>query len=274
MRTIFITLALAGLLHGADKPWHAVLDEAGSTWQERWDNMIPKAAEMSPDERVEFFSHILVTDAADVKESHRETYKRVQDILLNTPGHAKYFGNQLKKYPEHTSREMYFQYMENLPSVETVGVLGELLMDDRSRPELAEDESNLEEYAFAYPNCDFAAQKLQKMLANPPVPKDSYYNFIRDLPTWREWFEDVKAGRQTFRFVGDPVDYTLRGPSKRGAVEPGPRNRKRNYETPSHGESAEPQAPPAKPRFLAYLIGVAFVLAGYLIYRRGKRKAA
>ncbi len=27
-----------------------------------------------------------------------------------------------------------------------------------------------------------------------------------DLSSWRQWYEQVKAGKRTFRFVGDPTE--------------------------------------------------------------------
>jgi hypothetical protein len=264
--------ALMGLLRGAEKPWHVILDEAGSTWQEKWDNMAPKAPEMSPEGRIDFFSHILITNSSDVKASHRETYDKIQKILLDTPGHALYFGNLLKKNPRDAARYRWIGYLRNLPSPETIGVLGELLADESPRPELAPDNSNAAAYLAARPNCDQAALALAELLENPPVKKGNY-NFPTDLVIWRQWYERVKAGRETFRLVGDPVDYTLRGPSKRGAVAPGPRDGKRNagtgLETPSPDKALAD-----KPGYLPYLVGVAFLLAAVFLFLKGKRGVA
>ena len=34
-----------------------------------------------------------------------------------------------------------------------------------------------------------------------------------DVPRWEKWFDEVKAGKRTFRFVGSDVIYTLDGPA-------------------------------------------------------------
>ena len=272
MRTFILLFALVGLLRGAEKPWHVILDSAGSTWQEKWDNMATKAPEMSPDERIEFFSHILITNSSDVKAAHRATYDKIQKILLDTPGHALYFGSLLKKNPRDESRYRWIGYLRNLPSPETIGVLGELLSDESPRPKLAADHSNVAAYMDARPNCDEAALALAELLENPPVKKGDYV-FGRDLVIWQQWYERVKEGRETFRLVGDPVDYTLRGPSKRGAVTPGSREGKRNAGT--GGEAPSPdRAQAERSGYLPYLIGVVFLLAGCVVYLRTKGNPA
>lgn len=166
-----------------------------------------------------------------------------------------------------------FEYFRNLPSPETVGVLGELLADEYPRPKLADDESNVQEVLAAYPNCDKAVWVLHQLLQNPPTEKGKY-NFPTDLEIWRLWYERVKAGRQTFRFVGDTTHYTLRGPSVRGAIEPGQRDAKRNpSSSPTNGAVADP--PSAATKYLPYLLGGIFLLAGFIIfYLRGRRQHA
>ncbi|QTN33681.1 hypothetical protein HZ994_15640 [Akkermansiaceae bacterium] len=187
-------------------------------------------------------------------------------MLLETPGHATYYLDRWKENPHHPETRFMFQYFRNLPSPETIGVLGELLADESPRPKLADDASNVEAVMTAYPNCDKAVEVLSVLLENPPTEK-GHYNFPTDLVIWQQWYERVKSGRETFRLVGDPVDYTLRGPSKRGAVTPGPRDGKRNAGTGAEAPSPD-KAQAENSGYLPYLIGGLFLLAGVFIYLR------
>lgn len=263
-------LLLVGGACASEKPWHFMLEEAGSTWKERWENMALKAPEMSSEERIKFFSHILVTNSSDVREPNRETYKKVQNILLNTPGHAEHFGRQLVKTPHHPDRNRWFQYMQNLPSPETVRVLGSFLHDEGGRPELLPDGSNVGEIMDSRPLCDSAAKALNHLLENPPNEKGKY-KYPTDLEIWRLWWERVEAGNQTFRFMGDDTHYTLRGPSKRGAIEPGPRNTKRNS-SPHSKDVAGTRPPVVATQIFPYLVGGIFLLAGVIYFLSSKRQ--
>ena len=53
---------------------------------------------------------------------------------------------------------------------------------------------------------------LQDLLEDPPATARRAHEARANLRIWREWYEEVKAGRRTFRFKGDPQEYTLDGP--------------------------------------------------------------
>jgi hypothetical protein len=225
---------------------------------------------MSSEEKVIGFSGILDAPTGSLAGEKKDMYYRIRDMLLNTLGHSSYYLDRWKENPHHPETRFMFQYFRNLPSPETVGVLGELLSDESPRPKLADDLSNVDAVMTAYPNCDKAIEVLSVLLQNPPTEK-GHYNFPTDLAVWQEWYERVKAGKETFRLVGDPVDYTLRGPSKRGAISPGSRGAKRN--PASHVEKTESgKLSSGKPGFLPYVVSTIILVAGYLIYRNGKQR--
>ena len=50
------------------------------------------------------------------------------------------------------------------------------------------------------------------------------------LASWRQWYEDIKSGRRTFRFEGDSTEYDLNGPAPKEKLERIARDRKRDSE--------------------------------------------
>lgn len=252
--------------------FHHEWETAGSTWLERWTAMERRSSEMSDEEKIRRFSGILDAPVETLGAEEAAIYHKIRTMLLATPGHATYYLDRWKENPKHPATRFMFQYFRNLPSPETIGVLGELLADESPRPKLADDLSNAEAVMAAYPNCDKAVEVLTVLLQYPPTTMDDY-NFPTDLVIWQQWYERVKAGRETFRLVGDPVDYTLRGPSKRGAITAGLRNTKRD--SPNNPDNAADSATqPRTSRVLPYFVGGLFLLAGVFIYLRTRRKSA
>lgn len=272
MRSLLAIISIVGSqLIQADPSWVRKYESSGNTAIERWTTLANEADQMPVDQRIDYLSRMLITDEGDVGDHMIEVYKRVQEILISTPGHAEYFGRKIAKTPRNSDRNYWYQYLANMPSPETVRVLGELLADDSERPELADDDSNLEAYMMAMPNSDRAVEALTKLLDNPPPNGFPDYIFSRDLETWRNWYEDVKSGRQTFRFKGDPVHYDLREPSKRSEVLPNTsRSGKRADTSDETGASQSPERQTS--RFLLYLLGFLFVAAGLACYFK-RRKA-
>ncbi len=62
------------------------------------------------------------------------------------------------------------------------------------------------------PNGMLAAQALANLIESPPLQKDPEGYFESDVHPWQLWYEQVKAGTRTFRFKGDPQEYSLAGP--------------------------------------------------------------
>jgi len=148
-----------------------------------------------------------------------------------------------------------------------------MLSDERGRPDPEIEELDPEYWMQSPPVCNLAAQSLQMMLENPPVPAtDGFREWRGDVATWRVWYERVKAGRQTFRFRGDPVDYNLRGPSKRGEVLPTTSRTEKRVKGETEQTSA-PQPPHGyASRYMPYVLGLLFLAAGLGYFLR-KRNA-
>ncbi len=155
-----------------------------------------------------------------------EVHAQLRDVMISIPGHADYFASRLEEARNgedvdahgeplgtyQRERAYTFQTLAELPSPETVRVLGEFLYDDRDWREMPENPS-LDDVVMAQPNFSRAIEALHALLENPPMPLSREDMFYKDVETWRLWYEQVKAGNRTFRFKGDPQEYTLEGPA-------------------------------------------------------------
>lgn len=211
--------------------------------------------------------------------------------LLDIPGHAIHYRDRinhsrglmeeakLSGAPNYGSllidsnreERWGFATLENLPSVETVGVLGEFLSDDRGSEIPMDEQIEM----GGSPNNRSAVFALSRLgIANPPTPPMRHTGHIDEgLGVWQTWYQQVKDGRRTFRFIDDPVDYDLRGPSRRGAVEPmTERSEKRSRQAASgHPESDQPGE--QRDRISPLYIGGFMLLAGLGIYLSKRLKA-
>ncbi len=108
--------------------------------------------------------------------------------------------------------------MGRIPHPGVVRVLGEYLYDwdeDEREKGLAME--------FRIPgtpsNGLHAMNALGDLIEKPPVQKRGESYNKNDANVWQLWYEQVKAGTRTFRFKGDPQEYSLAGPVDR-AKEP------------------------------------------------------
>ncbi|MCW1925654.1 hypothetical protein OKA05_24055 [Luteolibacter arcticus] len=182
----------------------------------------------------EMIRQLGVLDYRDCEEKE-EVMKKLRIYITEIPGHAEWFGKEIKAMTDNKinrtglqfegGRGWYFQTLSQLPSPETVKVLGEQLFDERSPFEGPLNEAEWK------PSCYFAAAALHNLgLENPPV-KTSYADYRNDLRTWQLWFEQVRAGTRTFSFKGDKTIYSLAGPVA-AALDP------------ANGQSESPQPVP------------------------------
>lgn len=154
---------------------------------------------------------------------------KLQRALLNIPGHAEYYGNEIRRLTEieiagSEARERVWAYetLAELPSAETVKVLGELVFDDRD-PWKSWPPSD---GGKPLPNTTRSVLALNRLgIKNAPSKNIAFDE--ADIHTWQLWFEQVKAGTRTFSFEGDDRVYSLasatrqtRPPPSRGNDSP------------------------------------------------------
>lgn len=175
-------------------------------------------------------------------------YRNILESIIFIPGHAEYFGNQINrerkriendrilknaKKPDWTGydtlRISTIQTLTQLPSPESVKVLGELLSDRERTIEV--DPKNFDADSFGTPpNASLAAGALKSLIDNPPVPVDRAHQLPADIDVWQSWYEQIKAGTFTFRLKGDPTEYDLHGPASKEKLIRIERDRKRDEE--------------------------------------------
>lgn len=213
-------------------------------------------------------------------KSAMEIFSKVQVALLTIPGHAEYYRDRImqaqKRFRERPSSETWsdyrdetgkgFQIFPHLPSPEGVRVLGDFLFNDWVPP--GNETAPLSE-KFT-PLSEAATVALPKLpILNKPFKDPITQNNRADsLAAWQSWYEQIKAGKRTFRFEGDPTEYDLNGPAPGQKLAHISRDRKRDAEREAgrgkmSGSSvvAEPTAAVASPRAMP----VALIIAGMVL---------
>jgi hypothetical protein len=154
---------------------------------------------------------------------HGERYTRIQAAILSIPGHAEFYAKPIWEsysayrdptHPKHQGSATDFSWqakigletLKNLPSPETVKVLGQMLGEDWEAERGAESRESDMTYpsAMAYQAAwTFGELPLRKK----PSPPFERYQVKDYLPAWQEWYEKVKSGEIPFSFKGEAVEY-------------------------------------------------------------------
>lgn len=252
---IAIFLCVLPVLHGQD--WYAQWDRSGATWYEKWNNTLDIIGNRPATEQIEILGAAVRTARQIDSPEKLEIFKRSQTALLAIPGHATYYGDRINKaqaerraavsvgaatesepgVPNYGSKDGEFRNAETdglgtlryLPSPETINVLGEFLSDEWVSPRPVQDD-------WLWPSL---ARHSSEMLAVMPIVNKPTARiedptnpgiFIPDVKAWQQWFEQIKAGKRTFRFEGDSTEYTLAGPATQETLQRIERDRKRDEE--------------------------------------------
>jgi hypothetical protein len=221
------------------------------------------------------------------------TRKIIQEALLAIPGHAEYYSNRVNKaraeidqalkdgnkYPPYNylldEQRDGFATLSQLPSAETVKVLGEFLSDERGRfvapPNLPESELNsLRRDWMESPNSLNAARALNDLpLRSRPYPKKQFTH-DDDIRPWQLWYQQVKEGRRTFSFEGDPQEYDLTGPVREARNPDIARATKGPGASAVKNTMAQKEPSPSAALWIGGLVVGLFGVGGYL-YLQKKR---
>lgn len=233
-------------------------------------------------------------------EERWDVYKEAQTALIVIPGHAEYYrdkldqANDIRKAAipgagddgdgasDHgvkllkfmNARDEAFQVFRNVPSPETVRVLGHYLEDEWVSP-LPFGKPHW----FEKPLATHAADALNGLpLVNKPVkriPLDRG-DPDKDLKAWQHWYQQIKSGKRTYRFEGDRQEYDLNGPAPKEKLASIERDRKRDEERASRSNKSGSGTVPGFDRLttspgfaggiLAAILGV--LAAGWYYWRR------
>lgn len=249
-------------------------------------------------------------------EDRIAAYDRAQRALLSVPGHAKYFQDKIealrsevlatanlsedergriratgKDIAHVTDYENYcsmtaFPTLANLPSPETVAVLGSYLNETTGRDGKTllgdprryqgSDDSTLRPC-----NAELAAGAIANLsIENPPYTNPNPGKLMYQIPNewvdhWKDWWNEVKAGKRTYRFAGSDIEYGPDGPATKEQLEKVTKDRKRAGERKVGRDQGEP--PPdtgtlSKGKLVALILAVAAVLGSVFRYFRKTSK--
>ncbi len=255
-----------------------------------------------PDEAISKLSEMMVRTFRWQNDKSIAVYKSAQQKLLSIPNHTKYFTDKIEEaYESNAERvrtfesqpewkaamakmeqtgegskgmfdllsRMWGDYAEicsvnlgmlgHIPSTDSVRALGNYLQD--------RDEPDIESHSPG--TWSRAAESLTELISDGPM--QTWQASYEDVPKWQNWFDEVKAGKRTFRFVGSDVDYTLDGPAdaatlkriqERNLSRPRP-NITKKHATPSEAPTGTNQKGPV---FHAGLLAAILFCLAALIY--------
>jgi hypothetical protein len=220
------------------------------------------------------------------ERGERPVFRKVQTALLAIPDHAKYHGERILEAQREVRKAVAdpethgpawahfervrtegFETLKHLPSPETVRVLGDMLSNEWRSPIPIQSDLPLDG-----PLAHYALRALAQVpLVNKPAPVENSSDAAQNLRTWQLWYEQVKAGTRTFRFEGDPKEYSLRG-GRAAVIDGGPGGRSRTR--PAEEPAAVPKEPGEGAPVAVIAIAGLLVLLSALFFFRGRKVTA
>lgn len=253
-------------------------------------------------------------------EGTKEVALKLKAALLSIPGHAEYYQNKIESLRAevlansrkseaeigkmqdegqevvHSSDyerfcSMYaFPTLSLLPSAETVRVLGSYLNDPVGR-----DGKTLTGGPRTWPgndsdpfpcNAEMATSAIRNLgIEHPPFPprqgRVGKSMSDSEVDAWKDWWNEVKGGRRTYRFIGSPIEYGPDGPASIEVVQRAQRNMKRDEERSVGHQKATRVTEPAsvitqisKPSSIAGVVAaLALVSAAVWYFLKGREVA-
>lgn len=275
--------------------WHDFWDEAGSTWYDKWDKTLKSLDRFSKSERIEILASASKIRNLDQTPQQDEIAKRAQKTLMDIPGHARYFTNLLEQkkqdmlankvsYHEYTLAQEALSVLAYLPSPETVTELGKLISDPIGRDGKLLGGGDVWEGDGWFPvNCQIALRCFDALpIENgPKLTNDDFgaENFS-GVDKWKDWWEEVKAGKRTYRFKGSPIEYGPDGPVSTKELEGRQHDRQRdNVSAGTSGSKKQEENTPAnldsRWRWAAWLgtamASILLLIAASKVFRKPSR---
>ncbi len=242
--------------------------DAYATWQAETLEKIRVLQDSSPEVAIPQLGYLIekYSIGMNIERNERPVYRAAQSALLAIPGHATYYQDKIeslraevldnsRKSGEELSKmqdegrepvtlwayeEYYaavaFPILGQLPSAETVKVLGGFLNDPEGRDGknlLGEPRSKTGDDFFPRPcHAEIATRSIRKLgIDHPPfaAPKGNEREILREgeIDAWKDWWNEVKAGKRTYHFVGSTIEYGADGPVSPTAIRNPARDPKR-----------------------------------------------
>lgn len=158
----------------------------------------------------------------NIESDTRPVFFAAQSVLLTVPGHAEYYDKRIRaayadlrdpaspRYEGSANRvqgemDLGFKVLSQLPSPETVKVLGDMLAEEWQHPIEPGDD---------YIPPALAVVSVHALAALPlreaPTPPFFEYRAKEKLPIWQKWYSGMKSGSTTFSFKGQNVEYRFK----------------------------------------------------------------
>jgi LPXTG-motif cell wall-anchored protein len=268
-----------------------------------WKNDIHQSSTLSSKERIKLLGECVVkmTKRPIFQIDERwEIHREAQALMLSIPGHAEYYADRIntlrrqidepsdgtetdrlkKNSLKHTllrEQQRSFETLQQLPSPQTIRVLGEFLTDERGRTIVNPSADILGQIknSFQRPNSVYAANALATLpLKNKPHAPKAGFHDNQPPREWINWYTQIKEGRRTFSFEGDPNEYDLNGPV-RGAKNPDlPRTARRpDQKDEASSPSSTPKSTSSALPWLTAIAAVLLALGGWLFFRKKQTSA-
>jgi hypothetical protein len=241
---------------------------------------------------------------------------QLENVILSTSGHAKYFQEKLESMRSEVLvnidkssdeiermrlggkitgpgdyddfRRTVFPILSLLPSCETVSVLGHFLNDPESRDgrDLTGEVIKFSDYQHYPPNCAAAYIAIANLgIEKPPggaKPDRNAYDYnLDEVDAWKNWWNQVKDGNRTYRFIGSPIEYGPDGPASVEIIQRAQRSMKRDEERAaghkksfSVGEPSSVIAQIHKPLSIIGIFAVCALVTGFVWFFLIGRRAA
>lgn len=304
---------LATILVGS-ADWYKHWNAAGNTWYEKWNNVLNNVDMLSIDERMDLLARA-VKIGQDVPPGgeRKEIFDRAQAILLKSPGHAKYYQDKIAKMRAEVLADLKMSFEERqkmeeeghvlmgepeylsetaiamrtlrfMPSPETVSVLGYFLNDSEGRDgmSLIGRSLNRGDSGPHLSNAELATETIRDMgIEHPPFRDNKSTITPEEIDAWKDWWNEVKAGKRTYRFIGNKVEYGPDGPASKEMIQQVERDRKRDEEREaSHRNSPIGPAPDSPATVVSQPLSIAWILAAFALigaavwyFLRGRKAA-
>jgi hypothetical protein len=207
------------------------------------------------------------------EKGERPVFHAAQAALLSIPGHAKYYQDKIDKMRDEllansrrTSEELKnmqdaghdvldeptylsetaiaIRTLRFMPSAETVSVLGYFLNDPVGRDGKTFLGTSLKMEGDTGPrlsNAHVATDSIRVLGIERPPFNDSKGTITpEEIDAWKDWWNEVKDGKRTYRFIGSPIEYGPDGPAVKEAIQRAQLNMKRDEERATGHRKAVP----------------------------------
>jgi hypothetical protein len=207
----------------------ATAEDNWDQWCKEYNKKLDSAMQLPEQERIPILQEVVligprVPDKHKLEGDRLKIFIRAQSALLAIPGHAEYYSKRIRgpfeefKNPPsdlYTNasgrflREMMWggQTLEQLPSPETVKVLGEMLTEEWVTPHKPwPGESRIPSLAA----CAYHPLNNLPIVDSPIPPNYMQLDEGGQLKIWQAWYAEIKSGLRALAFKGEPREYRFK----------------------------------------------------------------